>query len=70
METTNTKEKMRLTAHISDELAERLEKYHEKVFKKRHGTLSLIVERALEEYLDKVETEKASFNEASGGTSR
>jgi hypothetical protein len=55
METTNTKEKMRLTAHISEELYRRLERHHEKAFKKRHGTLSLIVERALDEYLEKVE---------------
>ena len=58
METTKENGKMRLTAHISDELFKRLSKYHERVFKKRHGTLSLIVERALEEYLDKEETKK------------
>ena len=46
---------MRLTAHISDELRRRLDDYIQNEFNGRHGMISYVVERALIEYLNKID---------------
>lgn len=45
--------KMRITVYLNDRLGERLRKYTEDNLGGRHGSLSIVVEKAIEEYLDK-----------------
>lgn len=46
-------EKLRLTAHISEEVYDKLMEFIEKNYKSKHGSISWVVEIAIEEYLEK-----------------
>ena len=56
MGSNNGKRKLRLVAHISPELKEKLNQYVKSIIEKgihrEHGALSFVVERAIKQFLD------------------
>ena len=49
---------MRLTAHIPQDLKDRFDRFIKKHYGGRHGAISIVVEKALNEFLDREESRK------------
>jgi len=47
---------MRITTYLREDIGKRLKAYIEKKYGSRHGTLSMVIERAIIEFLDREES--------------